>query len=146
MEEERRTVVHITRKGQWSHTTSSRKHESNGSTSSSFSESNTDSEVSSSNSDSSMEEDFIRMKLTSSHSKKRHTSISRKDKSSSNTSYPAANTSNSKQASSEIDSLIKQFGEMKLLAEAVTKVDKLEQAKNSCKNCRMKESKEERLV
>ena len=61
-------------------------------------------------------EDFIKMK-SSSHSKKKHIGISQKDKSLS-TSY-SATTSNSKQESSEIDSLIKQFGEMKiLLAEA----------------------------
>jgi len=137
MEEVRRTVVYITRKGQWSHTTSSWKHESNGSTSSSSSESDSNSEALSSDSDSSIEEDFIRMKSTSSHSKKRHTSISRNDKSSNNTGYPAAITDSSEQESREIDSLIKQFGEIKLLlAEAVTKVDKLEQVKNSCKNCR----------
>jgi len=54
---------------------------------------------------------------SSSHSKKKHIGISQKDKSLS-TSY-SATTSNSKQESSEIDSLIKQFGEMKiLLAEA----------------------------
>ena len=42
------------------------------------------------------------------------------------TSHPAT-TCNSKQECSEIDSLIKQFGEMKiLLAEAVTKVNRLE--------------------
>jgi len=82
-----------------------------------------------------MEEDFIRMK-SSSHSKKKRVGISQKDKNI-NGGHPATSTSNSKQESSEIDSLIKQFGEMKiLLAEAVTKVDRLEQSKNSCKNCR----------
>jgi len=81
-----------------------------------------------------MEDDFIRIK-SSSHSKKQG-SISQKDKSI-NTGHPATSNSNSKQESSEIDSLIKQVGEMKiLLAEAVTKVDRLEQSKNSCKNSR----------
>ena len=134
MEEVRRTVIHITRKGQWIHTTSNKKHKSD-STSSSCSESDSDSDSSTSDSDSSMEEDFIKMKH-SSHSKKKHAGISQKDKSL-GTSHPATTTSNSKQESSEIDSLIKQFGEMKiLLAEAVTKVDRLEQSKNNCKNCK----------
>jgi len=71
-----------------------------------------------------MEKDFIKMKH-SSHSKKKHASISQKDKTL-GTSHPAI-TSDSKQESSEIDRLIKQFGEMKiLLAEAVTKVDRLD--------------------
>jgi len=124
MEEVRRTVIHITRKGQSIYTTSSKKHKSD-STSSSCSESDSDWDSSSSNSVSSMEEDFIKMNH-SSYSKKKHASISQKDKSL-DTSYPAT-TSNSKQESSEIDSLIKQFGEIKIIfAEAVTKVDRLEQ-------------------
>jgi len=73
------------------------------------------------------------MKLNS-HSKKKHAAISQKGKSF-DTSY-LATTSKSKHKFSEIDSLIKQFGEMKILhAEAVTKVDRLEQSKNNCKNC-----------
>jgi len=133
MEEIRRTVLHITRKGQWIYITSSKKHKSD-STSSSCSESDLDSNSFSSDSVSSMEEDFIKMKH-SSHSKKKHASISQKNKSLS-ASHPAI-TSNSKQESSEIDGLIKQFGEIKiLLAEAVTKVDRLEQSKNNCKNCK----------
>jgi len=76
----------------------------------------------------------------SSYSKKKHAGISQKDKSF-GTSHFGTNylaiTSNSKQESSEINSLIKQFGEMKiLLAEAVTKVDRLEQSQNNCKNCK----------
>jgi len=86
MKEVRRTVIHITRKGQWIHTTSSKKHKSD-STSSSCSESESDSDASSSDSISSMEEDFIKMKH-SSHSKKKHASISQKDKSL-GTSHPA---------------------------------------------------------
>jgi len=61
MEEVRRTVIHITRKGRWIHTTSNKKHRSD-STSNSCSDSESDSDSSSSNSDSSMEEDFIGMK------------------------------------------------------------------------------------
>ena len=65
-----------------------------------------------------MEEDFIKMKY-SGHSKKKHAGISQKDKSL-GTSHPATTTSNSKQESSEIDSLIKQFGEIKIrFAEAM---------------------------
>jgi len=65
-----------------------------------------------------------------------HVGISQKDKNI-DASHSATGISNSKQESSEIDTLIKQFGEMKiLLAEAVTKVDRLEQTKNSCKNYR----------
>ena len=67
---------------------------------------------------------------------KRHAGLSQKDESV-GMSYSATTTSNSKQESSEIDSLIKQRGEMEILfAEAVTKVDKLEQSKNNCKNCK----------
>ena len=52
------------------------------------------------------------------HSKKKYAGISQMDKSL-DTSHPAR-TSNSRQESSEIDSLIKKFGEIKiLLAEAV---------------------------
>ena len=120
MEEVRRTAIHITRKGHWIHTTSS-----------SYCESDSDPDFSSSDSVSSMEKDFIKTKH-SSHSKKKHASISQKDKRL-GTSHPAA-TSNSKQ---EINRLIKQFEEMKiLLAEAVTKVNRLEQSKNNCKNCK----------
>jgi len=126
-------VIYITRKGQWIHATSSMKHKSD-STSSSCFESDSHLDSSSSDSVSSMEEDFIKMKH-SSHSKKKHAHISQKDKSL-DTSHLAI-TSNSKQESSEIDSLIKQFGEMKiLLAEAVTKVDTLEQSKTDCKDCK----------
>ena len=133
MEEVRRTVIHITRKGQWIHTTN-KKHNSDSSSSSTSSDSESESSSTTSDSDSSMEEDFIRMKSVSSHSKKKHIGTSKKDKGVSNTSNSIATT---KQESGEIDSLIKQFGEMKiLLAEAVTKVDKLEQNRNSCKNCR----------
>jgi len=72
-----------------------------------------------------MDQDFIKMK-SSSHSKKKHAGFSQKDKSLV-TSHQATTTSNSKQEYSKIDSLIKQFGEMKiLLAEAVTKVNRLE--------------------
>jgi len=78
-----------------------------------------------------MEEDFIKMKHGS-HSKKKYAGIRPKD-TSLGTSYPAI-TSNCKQESSEIDSLIKQFREMKILfTEAVTEVDRLEQSKNNCK-------------
>ena len=119
----RRTVIHNTRKGQWIHITSNKKHKSD-STSSSCSESDLDSDCSSSDSDSSMEKDFIKMK-SSSHSKKKHAGISQEDKSL-GISYPAITTSNSKQESSEIENLIKHFAERKiLLAEAVTKVDRL---------------------
>jgi len=129
MDEVERTVIHITREGQCIHT-SNKKYKSD-STSSSCSESDSDSDSSSSDSNSPMKEDFIKMK-SSSHSKKKHAGITQKDKSSS-TSY-AAITSNSKQESSEIDGLIKQFREMKiLLAEAVTKVSRLEQRKNKHK-------------
>jgi len=66
---------------------------------------------------------------------KRNMLASAKDKSL-GTSHPAT-TCNSKQECSEIDSLIKQFGEMKiLLDEAVTKVDRLDQIKNNHKNCK----------
>jgi len=134
MEEARRTVIHITTKGQWIHTTSNKKHKSD-STSSSCSDSESYSDSSCSDSDSSIEEDFIRIK-SSSHSKKKHVGIGQKDKNI-NTGHPATSTSNSKQESSGIVSLIKQFGAMKiLLAEAVTKVDRLKQSKNSCKNYR----------
>ena len=132
MEEVWRTVIHIARKGQWIYITSDKRHESDSSSSNS---SDTDSDPASNNSDSSMEEDFIKMKLIN-HSKKKHTSISWKDEGIS-IGHSVSMTSNSKRESSEIDSLIKQFGEIKiLLAEAVTEVDKLEQSKNNCKNCR----------
>ena len=82
-----------------------------------------------------MEEDLIRRRLVS-HSKKKHTSISQKDKGIS-TGHSVTTASNSKQEPSKIDSLIKQFEEMKILhAEAVTKVDRLKQSKTNCKNCR----------
>ena len=64
----------------------------------------------------------------SSYSKKKHVSISQKDKSFS-TSHPAT--------ISKIDSLIKQFRETKIaLAEAITKADRLEQSQNNCRNCK----------
>jgi len=97
-------VIYITRKGQWIYTTSSKRHKSD-STSSSCYESDSDSDSSSSDSTSSIEEDFIKIKH-SSHSKKKHAGISQKD-TSLGTSYPATTTSNSKQESSKIDSLIK---------------------------------------
>jgi len=75
------------------------------------------------------------MKL-SSCSKKKYTGISQKDKNIS-TDYITTNTKDSKQESSELNSLIKQFGEIKiLLAKAVTKFDRLNQSKNSFKSCR----------
>ena len=79
-----------------------------------------------------MEEDFIRMK-SSSCSKKTYAGISQEDKVL--VLAILITISNSKQESSEIDSLIKPFGKINiLLAEAVTKVDRLEQSKNNCKN------------
>jgi len=76
MEEVRRTVGRITRKGQWIYITSSKRYKSNR-TSSICSESDSDSGFSSSNGVSSMEKDFIKMK-DSSHSKKKHAGISPK--------------------------------------------------------------------
>jgi len=79
-------------------------------------------------------EDFIKMKH-SRYSKKKHIGIHQKNKHL-DISHPAT-TSNSKQKCSKIDSLLKQFEEMKiLLAEAFTKVDRLEQSQNNCKNCK----------
>jgi len=97
--EVRRTVIHISRKGQWIHTTNDKRHKSDSSNSS-----DSESDSSNSDSDSSMEEDFIKMRSVS-HSKKKHTSISQKHKGIS-TGHSVTTASNSKQESSEIDSLI----------------------------------------
>ena len=127
MEEVRQIVLHITRKMQWN--TSKRAYSDSDSDSDNdldFSESNLSSN--SSDESSSKENNYIRMRSSSSCKKKPDTK-----QSSSGTA-----TSNKKE-SSEIDSLIKQFAEMKImLAEAVSKVSKLEQTSNRiyCKNCK----------
>jgi len=72
IEEVRRTVIHITRRGQYIYATD-KKYKSD-ITSSSCSESNSNSDSSSSDSDSSIEEDFIKMK-SHSHSNKKHAGI-----------------------------------------------------------------------
>ena len=114
MEEVRQTVLHITRKRQWNASTKSN--------SDSDSEDN-DSCSEESSEDSSKEEDFIKMKSKLIKNKGDNKSINLA----------------TKPQLGELDELIKQFGEMKImLAEAVSKVDKLEQNKSylSCKNCR----------
>ena len=122
MEEVRRTAIHIIRKSQWIYITNDERHKSDSSNSS-----DSDSDFSNHDSDSSMEEDFIRTRPVG-HSKKKHTSISQKDKGIS-TGHSVITANNSKQKHSEIDSLIKQFRQMKILfAKAVTKVDRLEQS------------------
>ena len=108
MKEVRRTVIHITRKGQWIYITSRKRYKSD-STSSSCSDSDSNSDSSISASASLIKKDFIKM-IYSSYSKKKHAGISQRNKSL-GTSYLTTTTSTSKQESSEIDSLIKQFGE-----------------------------------
>ena len=63
-------------------------------------------------------------------------SIQFKKKYTSNTNYLVVITDNSNQKSSEIDSVIKKFGETKsYFAKAISKVNKLKQSRNYYKNC-----------
>jgi hypothetical protein len=107
MEEVRRTVIHITQKSQWNHKRRS-SHSDSDDSSSDHTDSDSD-QNSSSDSDSSMEEGFIKMKTTS---KKKKDATSKREKQA--TSSTSQSTSTPKQGeSNKIDTLIRQFGEMK---------------------------------